>query len=281
MEEHKTKKYFSKRQRENSVLFNLPSSSPSLLFTVKCLGFSQWNGNSLPEAPPVEPVGTVLPGLRTSGEVQLCWRQQPVFQGLSHLSPSCPTPGYRLLWLLGLTHGLSSVMYWLQITISLTTAGKGREGTEHRTFVSWLRTEKRLPPYTTSDKLCLFLYLSYSPQPALNSIVVNTLIFMGVKGRREWWCCSTKGSLYRWIRLLSSILLWFSDRCRRTPVFLFPDESPRKPIILSVAIYDGNLLHFSTTGTHQSFIPLSHFHCQPFTYHAKWESSRKSFEQLQ
>lgn len=127
----------------------------------------------------MEPVGTVLPELHTSGEVRLCWRQQPVFQGLSHLAPSCPTLGDRLLWLLGLARGLSSVMYRLQITIRLTTAGKGREGTEHKTFVSWLRTEKRLRPYTTSAKLCLFLYLSDFPQPALNSIVVNTLIFYG------------------------------------------------------------------------------------------------------
>lgn len=107
-------------------------------------------------------------------------------------------------------------MYWLQITVSLTTAGKGRKGKEHKTFASWLQTKKKLHPYLTSEKLCLFSSLSYSPKSHLNSSMVSTL--------REWWCCTTRNSSCRWIGLLPFIIFWVSNRCWRTAVFLFPDD---------------------------------------------------------
>lgn len=107
---------------------------------------------------------------------------------------------------------LTPVMYWLQITVSLTTAGKGRKGNKHKTFDSWSQTKKKLHHYMTSKKLCLFPFLPYSPKSDLDFNMVNTL--------REWWCCITKNSSCRWIGLLPSVLFWVSSRCWRTTGFL-------------------------------------------------------------
>lgn len=106
--EYKTKKYCLKRQRENSVWFHKPSSSPSLLGAVAYPSFSGQNGNSLQEAPPVEALDSVVPELCTAGGGVLHRRQQLASEGISHLSPFCPTPRDRLLWLLRLARGFCS-----------------------------------------------------------------------------------------------------------------------------------------------------------------------------
>lgn len=108
MEEYKTKKYGLKRQRENAVRFHKPSSSPSLLRAVTYPSFSRRNGDSLQEAPPLAALDSVLPELCTAGGGMLHWRQQLAAEGMSHLSPSCPTRRDRLLWLLGLARGFRS-----------------------------------------------------------------------------------------------------------------------------------------------------------------------------
>lgn len=144
-------------------------------FTVTWPSFSWQSGNSLQEAPPVEAVYTVSSALLGKSCCAGGSSQHP--RGwVTH-----PFPAPRLgtgccgFWVQHML--LAPVTYWLQIVISLTTAGKGQKGTEHKTFVSWLRTEKKLHPYTTSEKLCLFPSLSSSSLPALDSIMVNTSIF--------------------------------------------------------------------------------------------------------
>ena len=153
MKEHKT----SKRKRENCVLFHQPSSCPTLLFTVMCPSFSQRDGNSLLDAPLVEAVDTGLPELCCAGGSSRCPRGQ-----VTHL---CPAPHLGMsccgFWV---RHVLPApVTCWLWAATSWTTAGKRREGTGHKMFVSSLQTGKKLYPYTTSEKLPVSVSVLLAP----------------------------------------------------------------------------------------------------------------------